>query len=71
MHGTLKLPEKNIHKAFSNISSVNVFLGQYIKTKEIKAKINKRNLIKHKFCISKKPINKAKTAYGLGENICK
>ena len=61
MHGTLKLPEKNIHKAFSNISSVNVFLGQYIKTKEIKAKINKRNLIKLiSICTAKETINKMK-----------
>ena len=39
---------------------------------EIQTKIHKCNLIKLKsFCTAKETINKMKTTYGLGENICK
>ena len=37
---TIKLPEKNIGKTFSDISHTNVFLGQSLKAIEIRAKIN-------------------------------
>ena len=40
-HDTIKLLEENIRKIFFDINHSNVFLGQYPKAKEIKAKINK------------------------------
>ena len=43
-HDTIKLLEENIGKTFSDINCSNVFLGQFPKAKEIKAKINKRDL---------------------------
>ena len=57
----LKLHEDNIGKTFSNINYGNIFLDQSPKAKEIKAKINKWDLIKLKsFCTAKEPINKMK-----------
>ena len=47
-HDTIKLPERNIGKIFSDINCSNVLLGRSPKAIEIKAKINKRDLIKHK-----------------------
>ena len=48
-------------KTFSNINCSNVFLDQSPKAKEIKAKINKWDLIKLKsFCTAKETINKMK-----------
>ena len=50
----------------------NVFLGHSPKAIEIKAKINKWDLMKlTSFCTAKETINKIKTTYGLGGNICK
>ena len=43
-HDTIKFLEENIGKTFSDINHTNVFLGQSLKAKEIKAKINKGNL---------------------------
>ena len=40
-HDTIKLLEKNTGKTVSDINHTNVFLGQFPKTTEIKAKINK------------------------------
>ena len=70
---TIKLLEKNVGKTFSDISCTNVFLGQSPKGIEIKAKINKWDLIKLIiFCTAKETINKTeKQTHGLGENICK
>ena len=45
-HVTIKLLEENIGKTFSDINPSNVFLGQSPKAMEIKAKINKSDLIK-------------------------
>ena len=60
-HDTLKLLEENIHKTFSDINHTNVFLGQFPKAIEIKAKINKWDLIKLiSFCTAKESINKMK-----------
>ena len=64
-HDSIKLLEKNIGK-ISDINCSHVFLGQSPKAKEIKAKINKWDLIKlgnHK--------QNEKTAYRMGETICK
>ena len=56
-------------KTFSDINHSNVFLGQSPKAKEIKAKINKWDLIKLiSVCTAKETINKT-TTYGTGENI--
>ena len=58
---TIKLLEENIGKTFSGLSRSNIFLGQSPKAKEIKAKINKCDLIKLiSFCRAKETINKRK-----------
>ena len=52
-------PEEKIGKTFSDINCTNVFSGQFLKAKEIKAKINQWNLIKlTSFCITKETIKK-------------
>ena len=69
-HETVKLLEENIGKIFSNINPTNVFLGQSPKAIEIKAKINKWDLIKlTSFCTAKETINKTKRQPTDGEKI--
>ena len=55
------------------INHSNIFLDQSPKLKEIKAKMNKWDVIKIKsFCTTKETISKVKrTAFKMGENICK
>ena len=71
------LEEKNIGKTFSDINHTNVFLGQSPKAIEIKTKINKWDLIKPTSFHTAKETTKSnnnikkKTAYRMGENICK
>ena len=58
---TIKLLEENIGKTFSDINHTNVFFAQSWKVIEIKAKINKWDLIKLIcFCTAKETINKMK-----------
>ena len=57
----LKLLEENISIMFSSINCGNIVLDQSPKAKEIKAKINKWDLIKIKsFCTTKETISKVK-----------
>ena len=50
-HDIIELLEEITGKMFSDLNCSNVFLGQFPKAKEIKAKINKWNIIKCKsFC---------------------
>ena len=70
-YDTIKILEENIGKTFSDINHSNIFLDQSPKTREIKAKINKWDLVIFKrFCAAKETTNK-KATHGMGENICK
>ena len=58
---TINVLEENIGKTFSDINCTNVFLGQSPRATEIKAKINKWDLMKlQNFCTTKKTIKKMK-----------
>ena len=60
-HDTIKFLEENIGKTFPDISHSNIFLDQSPNSKEVKAKINKWDLIKlTSFCTAKNTINKTK-----------
>ena len=57
-HDTIKLLEENIGKTVSDINCSNTFLDQSQKAKEIKAKINKWDLIKlTSFCTAKETVS--------------
>ena len=61
-HDTIKLPEEHIGKTFTDVNRSNIFLDQSPEAKEIKAKINKWDLIKLKsFCTAKETIKKTKS----------
>ena len=63
-YDTIKFLEENKSKTFSDINHTTVFLSQSLKAKEIKAKVNKCNLIKLKsFCTAKETLNKRKRQY--------
>ena len=59
---TIKLLEKNIGRTLFDMNSSNIFLDLSPKAKEIKAKINKQDLIKlRSFFTAQETINKMKT----------
>ena len=70
---SIKLLEENTGKTFSDMNCTNVSLGQPPKAIEIKAKINKWDIIKLKtICTAVEKINKhKKTISRLRENIRK
>ena len=69
-HDTIKLLEENIGKTFSDINLIIVFLGESPSAKEIKAKINKWDLITLiSFCTTKETINKMKRQLTEWENM--
>ena len=69
---TIKLLQENIGRTLFDINYSNIFLDLCPRVMEIKTKINKWDLIKLKsFCTAKEIINKTKTTYRMGENICK
>ena len=58
---TIKLLEKNMGRTLSDINQSKIFYDPSPRVMEIKAKINKWNLIKHKsFCTMKETIIKVK-----------
>ena len=66
-HNTIELPEENIGKTFSEINCTIVFLEQSFKAVEIKAKINKWDLIKLiRFFPAMETIKNENITYGLG-----
>ena len=67
---TIKLLEENIGKTLSDINHSRIFYDPPPRVMEIKAKINKWNLIKIKsFCTMKETISKVeKAAFRMGEN---
>ena len=66
---TIKLLEENIGKTLSHIHHSRILYDPPTRILEIKAKINKWDLIKLKsFCTSKETISKVKTAFKMGEN---
>ena len=68
----IKLLKENLGRTLFDMNHSNIFLILSPKAKETKAKINKWDLIKLKsFCAAKETINKMKTIYWIGENICK
>ena len=69
----IKLLEEKTGQTFSDINCTSVLLGHSFKAREIKTKISKWDLIKLANFWNSKENHKQneKTAYRLGENICK
>ena len=66
---TVKLLEEIIGKTLSDINHSRILYDPPPRILEIKAKINKWDLIKLKsFCTTKETIIKVKRAFGVGEN---
>ena len=66
---TIKLLEENIGRIVSDINHSRILYDPPPSVMEIKAKINKWDLIKPKsFCTTKETIGKVKTAFRMGEN---
>ena len=66
---TIKLLEENIGKTLSDINHSRILYDPPPRIFEIKAKINKWDLVKLKsFCTMKETVSKVKTAFRMGEN---
>ena len=66
---TIKLLKENIGKTLSDINHSRILSDPPPRVMEIKAKINKWDLIKLKsFCTTKETLSKVKTAFRMGEN---
>ena len=66
---TIKLLEENIGKTLSDINQSRILYDSPPRILEIKAKINKWDLIKIKsFCTTRETIPGEKTAFRMGEN---
>ena len=66
---TIKFLEENIGKTLSDINHSRILYDSPPRILEIKAKINKWDLIKIKsFCTTKETKQGEKTAFGMGEN---
>ena len=69
---TIKLLEENIGKTLSDIHHSRILFDPPPRVMEIKAKINKWDLIKlESFCTAKETINKVKILHRIGEKIYK
>jgi len=65
----IELLEENIGKALSDINHSRILYDPPPRILEIKAKINKGDLIKIKsFCTTNETISKVKTAFRMGKN---
>ena len=66
---TIKLVEENIGRTLSDINHSKILYDRPPRIMEIKAKLNKRYLIKLKsFCTMQETISKVKSAFRMGEN---
>ena len=66
---TIKLLEENLGKTLSDINHSRIFYDPPPRILEIKARINKWDVIKIKsFCTTKETISNEKTAFRMGEN---
>ena len=69
---TIKLLEENIGRTLDGINQSNILYDPPPRVMEIKAKINKWDLIKlESFCTAKETINKVKILHRIGEKNCK
>ena len=65
----IKILEENIGRTLSDINHSKIIYDPPSRVMEIKAKINKWDLVKLKsFCTMKETVSKVKTAFRMGEN---
>ena len=66
---TIKLLEENIGRTLDDINQSKILYDPPPRVIEIKTKVNKWDLIKHKsFCTAKETISKVKTTLRMGDN---
>ena len=69
-HDTIKVLEDNIDRKISDIPYSNISTDMSPRTRDIKERINKWDLIKIKsFCMAKENISKMKREWNIWENI--